>query len=107
MSVVRYDREGDVLASAIGCSIAKGTKLMTIGRTLVLCASALAASMSVSYAGPCSQQIDRLRAEIDAKLGALAAAGPSARETTAATMHRQPTPRSIEAAEDRLGDTVV
>jgi len=100
MSAVRHDREADVLASAV----AKGTKLMPIGRTLVLCASALAASMSVSYAGPCSQQIDRLQAEMDAKLGALAAAGPSARETTAATMHRQPTPRSIAAAEDRLGD---
>ena len=77
---------------------------MTIGRTLVLCASVLAASMSASYAGPCSNEIDRLRAEIDAKLGALAAAGPSAQESTAATMHRQPTPRSIGAAENRLGD---
>jgi hypothetical protein len=73
-------------------------------RTLVLCAAALAASMSGSYAGPCSQAIDRQRAEIDAKLGALAAAGPTTREGTAATMHRQPTPRSIATAEDKLGD---
>ena len=77
---------------------------MTIGRTLVLCASVLAASMSASYAGPCSNEIDRLRAEIDAKLGALAAAGPSARESTAATMHRQPTPESIARAESQLGE---
>jgi hypothetical protein len=68
-------------------------------RTLVLCAAALVASMSGSYAGPCSQEIDRLRAEIDAKLGALAAAGPTTQESTAATKHRQPTPRSIAAAE--------
>jgi len=77
---------------------------MTISRTLLLCASVLVVSMSASYAGPCSKEIDRLRAEIDAKLGALAAAGPSTRESTAATMHRQPTPSSIGAAENRLGD---
>ena len=77
---------------------------MTIGRTMVLCAFALAASMSASYAGPCSQGIDRMRAKIDAELGTLAAAGPSAKETTAATMHRQPTPRSIGAAEKGVGD---
>ena len=73
-------------------------------RTLVLCGVALAASISGSYAGPCSQEIDRLRSEIDAKLGALAAAGPSTRESTTATMHRQPTPRSIAGAENKLGD---
>jgi len=77
---------------------------MTIRRTLAVCATALAVSTSASYAGPCSHEIDRLRAEIDAKLGALAAAGPSARESTAATMHRQPTPRSIGGAENRFGD---
>ena len=43
-------------------------------------------------------------AEIDAKLEAKAAAGPSARESTAATMHRQPTPGSLAAAETKLGD---
>jgi hypothetical protein len=52
---------------------------MTMVRTIVLCASALAASMPTSYAGPCSQAIDRMRAQIDAKLGALAAGGPSAK----------------------------
>ena len=77
---------------------------MSIQRFLVACAAALAASMSASYAGPCSQEIDRVQTEIDAKLGAKAAAGPSARESTAATMHRQPTPGSIAAAEARLGD---
>ena len=43
-------------------------------------------------------------ARIDAKLDAKAGAGPGARETTAATMHRQPTPGSIAAAEERLGE---
>ena len=57
-----------------------------------------------SFAGPCSQQIAETQGRIDAKLEAAAAAGPSGRETTAATMNRQPTPKSIAAAEARLGD---
>src|SRR5262249_22232877 len=70
----------------------------------MLSAAALAASVSASYAGPCSQDIDHMQARVDARLDALAAAGPAARESTAATMHRQPTPGSIAAAESRLGD---
>jgi len=77
---------------------------MTSRRTLVLCAAALAASVSGSYAGPCSHEIRRVQIDIDAKLQAQAAAGPSARESTAATMHRQPTPHSIGAAESTLGE---
>ena len=77
---------------------------MSIRRFLVACAAALAASTPASYAGPCSPEIDGVQTEIDARLGAKAAAGPSARESTAATMHRQPTPGSIAAAETRLGD---
>ena len=34
---------------------------------------------------------------------AMAAAGPAGRESDAALMHRQPTPGSIAAAEERLG----
>jgi hypothetical protein len=75
-----------------------------ITQRLLACAMALAASMPASYAGPCSQQIDAVQAAIDAKLEATAASKPSARETTAATLHRQPTPGSIAAAEARLGD---
>ncbi len=71
---------------------------------LVACAAALVASMSASYAGPCSHEIDRVQAETDARLDTKAAAGPSARESTAATAHRQPTPGSIAAAEVRLGE---
>jgi len=57
---------------------------MNLQRSLVACAAALAASMSVSYAGPCSHEIDRLQTAINAKLGAKAVAGSSARESTAA-----------------------
>ena len=77
---------------------------MSIQRLLLAGATALAASTSASYAGPCSHEIDRVQAAIDARLAADAAAGPAARESTAATMHRQPTPGSIAAAEAGLGE---
>jgi hypothetical protein len=77
---------------------------MSISRSLVICVIAFAAARSVANAGPCSQGIDRLQAQFDAKLEANAAAGPSARESTAATMNRQPTPNSIAAAEAALGE---
>jgi len=77
---------------------------MNIPRLLLACAAALAASMSASHAGPCSKEIDRVQAQVDARLDAIAGAGPQARESSAATMHRQPTPSSIAAAEERLDD---
>lgn len=77
---------------------------MTIPRLMVINAAALATSASVSYAGPCSSAIDRMQASIDARLESRAGAGPHARESTSATMHRQPTPGSIAAAEEGLGD---
>lgn len=72
---------------------------MNILQVMVTWATVLPAAISASYAGPCSPEIDRMQAQIDARIQAQAAAGPAARETTAATMHRQPTPRSIAAAE--------
>jgi len=77
---------------------------MTIRRSLATAAVILAASTSASYASPCSEAIDRMQAKIDAKLEAATAAGPSAVESTAATMHRQPTPRSVAGAEVGLDD---
>jgi hypothetical protein len=72
-------------------------------RLLVL-AAALAASVGAVHAGPCAQQIALMQARFDAKLEAAARNGPTARETNAATDHRQPTPDSIAAAESRIGD---
>ena len=77
---------------------------MRIRQSLIACAAALVASMSASYAGPCSEDIVRFRAEIEAKQDANATVGPAAPESTAATTHRQPTPESIGAAESRLGE---
>jgi hypothetical protein len=76
---------------------------MSIQRSLIAFAAVFAASTSAGYAGPCSQDIARLQAARDAKLAAAVAAGPSAHEGTAATMHRQPTPRSVATAESELG----
>src|ERR1700722_16295342 len=64
----------------------------------------IAVAGSVANAGSCAQGIDLLQVQFDSKLEAKAAAGPSAREGTAATMNRQPTPQSIAAAEAKLGE---
>ena len=71
----------------------------TAGGALVL-----ALSISTGYAGPCSNAIDATQARIDARLEAKAAAGPPAKEGVAAGIGLQPTPQSIAAAEEKLGD---
>ncbi len=76
---------------------------MKIKRSLAAGAVVIALSSSTTYAGTCSQEIVRVQSEINAKLGAKAAAGPSAAESSAATMHRQPTPRSVAESETKLG----
>jgi hypothetical protein len=77
---------------------------MIILRLSVLGAASLAASTVAGYAGPCSHDIDLMQSRVDVKLEAKAAAGPSARESSAAQMHRQPTPSSLAAAESKLGE---
>ena len=80
---------------------------MAMERVWVLSAVALVLSVSSVYAGPCSGEIDAAQARIDARLAAIAGAGRTARESTAATMHRQPTPGSIAQAEEGLGEVSV
>jgi hypothetical protein len=77
---------------------------MSIQRLLMASAAALAACMPASYAGPCSHEIDHAQAQVDAKIEAIAAAGPAAPESAGALLHRQPTPGSIAAAESKLGE---
>jgi hypothetical protein len=77
---------------------------MIIQQVLVLSAAALATSTVAGYAGPCSHDIDLMQSRVDAKLEADATTGTSARESTAAKMHRQPTPDSLAAAESKLGE---
>jgi hypothetical protein len=76
-----------------------------ITRQLILfSAAALAASLSPGLAGPCSDAIDTMQGRIDAKLEAKAAAGPTAKESIAAGMSDQPTPRSMAVVEEKLGE---
>ena len=63
----------------------------------------LTASMTVVYAGPCTDEIDRMETRINAKLGAVARTVPQAVQSPQAGMHHQPTPRSVATAESRLG----
>lgn len=57
-----------------------------------------------AFAGPCAQQIDKVQSQLDAKLEAAAAGGAAGAETTGAKLHHQPTPATIGAAEEKLGD---
>src|ERR1700737_2761131 len=77
---------------------------MIILRLLVPTVAALALSATASAAGPCTQQIAQVQAQIDAKLAANAATGPAAPESPGALLSRQPTPGSIAAAESKLGE---
>jgi len=76
---------------------------MSIWHIVMLSAGAVAASTIGSQAGPCSAEIYSMEARVEATLNAKAAAGSTAQESSEALLHRQPTPRSIAAAESRLG----
>jgi hypothetical protein len=73
-------------------------------RIIGLSAVLAGALTSAAHAGPCTAEIDRMQARLDARLGAKAAAGPSAPEGTNALTHRQPTPGSVASAEEKLGE---
>ena len=75
----------------------------TFGLSLPFIVMAAIAPAS-ALAGPCSAEIDRLQAVVDARIAAVAASGRMARESAAATEHHQPTPGSIAQAEQSLGE---
>jgi hypothetical protein len=77
---------------------------MATSRLIAWGMAAFAASTSVSHAGPCAADLDRMQARIDAALEAKAAAGPPSKEGGFAGMSDQPTPRSMAAVEVRLGE---
>src|SRR5215472_9824221 len=76
----------------------------TTPRVMVLGTVITAALISVAHAGPCTTEIAQMQARIDARLGANATVGRSAPESTEARTHRQPTPGSVAAAEEKLGE---
>ena len=71
-------------------------------RALLFVGLGIGTSVSASYAGPCSGDIDKMQARIDSALEGKAARGPAAKEGAFAGMTEQPTPRSMAAAEEKL-----
>ena len=76
---------------------------MKITRMLALSAVAFAASTSASLAGPCSAEIDAMMARINAVVHHAAAGSTAKEQAVAAGRHVQPTPRSMAATEEKLG----
>ena len=81
-----------------------GTPAMNIHYRWALVAAAIVLSIVPSHAGPCSSEIERLQAGVDAIVVAMAVSGSPGRQSVAAMVHRQPTPSSIAAAEAKLGE---
>jgi hypothetical protein len=67
-------------------------------------AAALCASLSVAYAASCSDDIDRMQARIDARVEAIAAAGPFVPAGVSAGMGDQPTPFGMATVEEKMGE---
>ena len=57
-----------------------------------------------SLAGPCTAEIAQAQAAVDARIEAIAGAGPTGSQSVGAQLHRQPTPGSMAQAEGRLGE---
>jgi hypothetical protein len=68
---------------------------MRIRQSLIGCAAALVLSMSASYAGPCSQEIDRLQAELELNVTS-ATATPMPAEAPVTSARLLPNFRFIE-----------
>jgi hypothetical protein len=77
-------------------------KLHSIVATLVF----VFLGLDAAIAGPCKADIDGEQAKIDAALDQVAKTGKTGVESTSATDSRQPTPASIAAAEQALGEGV-
>lgn len=71
---------------------------------LPLAAALLLGTAPAAFAAPCSESIKQAQAALDSYLDALAAAGPSAPESTDALLNHEPSPSSIARAEAALGD---
>jgi len=57
-----------------------------------------------TLAGPCTGDILTLQAKVDASIDKTAGTGDTAKQSTSAQLHRQPTPQSIAQAESKAGD---
>jgi hypothetical protein len=77
---------------------------MRIRSIAVLCVATTALSTSPGNAGPCARDIDREWIAVGAKIQARIAAGRSNVQDAVGLLHRQPTPSSVAAAEEKVGD---
>jgi hypothetical protein len=77
---------------------------MTHRGVLVFGAFLSFSSVGPGLAGPCTQDIVRVQAQVDARIDAIAGAGRTGAESVGAQLHRQPTPSSLATAEQRLGE---
>jgi hypothetical protein len=77
---------------------------MTIRRLLVISTLTFSLLAPPCQAGSCAHDIADMQLSIDARLHAIAAAGPVAGESIEAKMHRQPTLGSMATAESKLGE---
>ncbi len=77
---------------------------MRILQLAVCSAAALGLVVSAAQARSCSKDIDRMQARIDARLEAIAAAGPFVPPSVAAGMSVQPTPFGMAKVEERMGE---
>ncbi|EIM28540.1 hypothetical protein [Microvirga lotononidis] len=75
-----------------------------VHRLILLGSVFLPLMIQQSQAGPCTQEIDGAQAQVDARIDSAAGAGRAGPESTAALLRRQPTPASIAAAEQKLGE---
>ena len=73
-------------------------------RLIPLSVAMLTASVSAVRAGSCSDDIDRMQARIDAKVEAIAAAGPFVPAGISAGMGVQPTPFGMAVVEEKMGE---
>jgi hypothetical protein len=82
----------------------QGGQVMTMRQLLVASTSILSLAALPCQAGPCTDDIDRTISHLDARLAAKVAAGPTAKQSTKAQLHHQPTPGSKIEAAIELGD---
>jgi hypothetical protein len=73
-------------------------------QALFLGAIGLVAPIAASHAGPCTAQIDAVQAQVDARVVAIAGAGPVELENTSDLLRREPTPGSLPPAKESLGE---
>jgi hypothetical protein len=76
---------------------------MQVYPVLAVGAAALAISTSLASAGPCGQRVDQAWTQVDTRIQARLAAGRSLPQGMIALLHHQPTPSSVSAAENALG----